>query len=298
MKFFWIPFLILGVTLPQQRMNFPILFASSSASKLACNGLSSKHHRKHRTNPPVNPETNIFAPQFDPHSPELARQLMAVFGQDSLATRTQRAYKTLHPKRKFGVNKTAAKSKKTTKSQTHWIKTIMSDLAKQLPFNSDLNLGSNSSSDVYVEFNAKKDWQFNPDFSLNTEQTFRYGAQSRNYSETNFDFTQKQAHHAVASNQLTITKTYDDTYNWENHLFRKQKINHDQSLTYGLYSNGIYNKEKKDIELQNWGPYVSWRRPLWRNWFYLENEVSYYQDRTDENKYRLNTKIQFEMTFQ
>ena len=299
MKFFWLPILFTGITIPQH--NFIVLpaFAHSFfAADIACHSTRSKHHRKYRRHRAVTSQDNPFAPQFDPHSPELAQQLMAVFGQDTLVYRAQQSYKKHHPKRKFGVNKSSSKPKKATKPQADWLESILSDLSKQLPFQSDINLGSNSNSDVYLEVNAEKNWQINPDFDFNAQQTFRYGAQSRNYSETNFNFTQKQAHEAIASNQLSITKTYDDTtYNWENYLFRKQKINHDQSITYGLYSNGVYNKDKRDVEVQSWGPYFSWRRPLWRDWLYLENGVSYYQDRTDENRHVFSTTVQFDMAF-
>ncbi|MEB3767309.1 hypothetical protein [Acinetobacter sp. MD2] len=297
MKYFAFPLLLVTASvLAQNFLRLPVFSNPWAESKSSCKTLRKSIHRYRYPHPKSQPNPYPYAPIFDPYSPALAAELMAVFGHDSLADRTQRFYNTHQVKRKFGMQKAASKAK-TAKAQRATIQSIISNLSKQLPFQSDLNLGSNSDTDVYVEVNASKDWQLNPSLDFNTQQTFRYGAQSRNYSETNFNFTQKQQHQAIASSALSVTKTYDDTYNWENHLFRKQKINHDQSLTYGLYSNGIYNKEKRDIELQNWGPYVAWRRPLWRTWLYLENELSYYQDRTNDNKGEFSTNIQFEMAF-
>ncbi|MEB3753194.1 hypothetical protein [Acinetobacter sp. MD2(2019)] len=295
MKFFWFPLCLFSLSIWAKNFDTGLLSAHGLGQS-SCKARHSKHYFRRIKAQPEKTDDNPFAPQFDPNSPELARQLMAVFGEDSLADRTQRTYQAHRVIHKFGFKKSTPTPKKKP-SQKSGIKAVLSDLSKQLPFQSDLNLGSNSNTDVYVELNAQKEWQLSPDLNLNTQQTFRYGAQSKNYSETYFNFTQKQEHHAIASTDLSVTKTYEDTYNWENHLFRKQHISHDQSLTYGLYSNGIYNKEKREIELQNWGPYLAWRRPIWRTWLYLENGISYYEDRSDDNRRTLSTTLQFEMNF-
>lgn len=250
---------------------------------------------------PASPQTllaNPYAPDFDPHSPQLIQELMTPFSQGSLAEKAQKSEQNHHKRRVFGENRTRTTPRKKSSNDNHWVKHVLSDLSKMLPFQNDMNLGSNSDSDVYVELSAEKNWKITPKFSFNAAQTFRYGAESRNYSETNFKLTQQESKTAVASTQFSVVKTYDEAYTWDNHLFRQQQLPDDNRLTYGIYSSGIYDKTKRDIELQSWGPYVAWRRPLWRTWVYIENEVSYYKDLTsDDSRHILSTSLQFEANF-
>ena len=241
---------------------------------------------------------NLDAPEFDPNSPQLLHDLMLPFVQDSLSEKAKKSEQSHRKQRSFGVNHNHPTARPKVSNDTHWVKHVVSDLSKMLPFNNDMNLGSNSDSDVYVELNAEKQWELTPKFSFHATQIFRYGSESRNYSETNFNFTQKESKTAFASTQFSVIKTYEETYIWDNHLFRQQQLSNDRRLTYGIYSNGIYDKTKRDLEVQSWGPYLSWRRPLWRNWVYIENEVSYYKDLTsDEGRHIFTTSLQFEANF-
>ncbi|WP_227539780.1 hypothetical protein [Acinetobacter sp. MB5] len=271
---------------------------------LSSNNSCHVHHPNHHTwrhstlHQDQAPPNYPFAPQFDPTSPELIQELMAPFGHDSLAEKAQSAEQSHRKRRVFGINHHKTASHKKVSTDSHWVKHVLSDLSKMLPFQNDMNLGSNSDSDVYVELSAEKNWKLSPKFSFNAAQTFRYGAESRNYSETNFKFTQQESKTTLASTQFSVVKTYDETYTWDNHLFRQQQFPDDNRLTYGIYSNGIYDKTKRDIEVQSWGPYLSWRRPLWRNWIYIENEVSYYKDLTSDNgRHILSTSLQFDTNF-
>ena len=241
---------------------------------------------------------NPYAPEFDPYSPQLSEELIAVFSQDSLAEKAQKAEQNRRKRRIFGENHTLKAIRKKTSTDNHWVKHVLSDLSKMLPFQNDMNLGSNSPSDVYVELSAEKNWKLTPKFSFNAAQTFRYGAQSRNYSETNFKLTQQESKTTLASTQFSVVKTFNETYTWDNHLFRQQQLPNDRRLTYGVYSGGIYDKTKHDLELQSWGPYVSWRRPLWYKWIYVENQVSYYKDlTTTEGRHVFSTSLQLETNF-
>ncbi|MFT4020986.1 MAG: hypothetical protein QM666_05640, partial [Acinetobacter sp.] len=183
-----------------------------------------------------------YAPIFDPQSPELAKQLMAVFGEDSLAARAAKSPQNQKPKRKFGFSRTAKANKNKKENKSSWVDNVKEDLSKILPFQNDVNLGSNSSSDVYVQYSAEKGWHLSPDFSVKAVQTFRYGALSKNYSETHFNFTQKQSGQAFTSSELSVVKALDEQYYWNNYLYRQQKFQNDRRLTYGIYSSGIYDK--------------------------------------------------------
>lgn len=294
---------ILGCTL----YTMPVFLSAKTWARLPFNQNSTSHRKKHHVHkpkqvqeptlppPPVTPE---YVLGFDPYSPEFANELMAVFRQDSLATRLKKNEKAHHKVRTLGTTKKKTSTKKATKAKEKlWIGQILQDVSKVLPFQSNLDLGSNSTSDVYVQVSAAKSWPLFANWNLDTSQTFRYGAQSKNYSETDFNFSQKSTSSDLMSNQLSVIKTYESQYNWSDKLFMKKKLWLDYQLTYGLYTSGLYNKDKKEVELQSWGPYLGWRLPLWRTWLYLDNDISYYKDTTSSDGYNFNVNLQLEAIF-
>lgn len=271
--------------------------------KQVCISQRKKHHAKKLVHLPkvvlpLPPKTPEYVLDFDPYSPEFTNELMAVFHQDSLTIRLKKAEHAHSKVRILGViNKKAITKKEAKATERLWINQIMQDVSKILPFQSNLGLGSNSTSDVYIQLSTGKSWPLFADWNLETNQTFRYGAQSKNYAETDFNFSQKSNSAELMANQLSVIKTYESQYNWNDKLFMKKNLWLNHELTYGLYTSGIYNKDTKELELQSWGPYLGWRLPLWRTWLYLNNDISYYKDTTTTKGYSFNINLQIEAIF-
>lgn len=238
----------------------------------------------------------FFIPCMLHASEPTADELMAVFGHDSLENRMLIAEHQAKKPKQMGF-KHSKKKKAKIKKEPIWLQQVLNRVFDIFPFQSDVNLGSNSTTDVYVELNAQKLWKITPDFNMGAEQIFRYGAESKTYSETHFNFTQQQSSKAFASNNFSIVKTYDTQITWDDKLYRQQEFENNNRLSYGVYSSGTYDKEKKDVELDNWGPYFAWRLPIWRDWIYLENELSYYKDATAVEGYSFSVGIKLEATF-
>ncbi|MEB5476725.1 hypothetical protein [Acinetobacter pollinis] len=233
---------------------------------------------------------------FDPYSPAFAEQLLEVFGKDSLSLRLQKDEKKHTKQRTLGIHKSKHKTTKKEKEKL-WVSEVFGELSKMLPFENGMDIGSNSTTDVYVQVSAEKNWDLFLNWKLDASQTFRYGAQSRNYSETDFNFTQKSSDTDLASNQFSIVKSYAEEFTWSDKLFMQKEFFGKKRITYGIYTSGIYNKEKKDVELQSWGPYFGWRVPIWRNWIFLEHDISYYRDSTATDGYSFSSNLQFEASF-
>ena len=107
-------------------------------------------------------------------------------------------------------------------------------------------------------------WNLRHNISLDTEQIFRYGSTSRNYTEMTLNLTQKMQDNTLFSNTFNVNKSGKEDYNWENWTFQQFEFVKDNRLTYGIYSGGVY--ANNDIRLNSWGPYISWRQPIWRDW--------------------------------
>lgn len=234
---------------------------------------------------PCEIETNNALPDV-----ALIQELMAVFGNDTLwkrATQPEQPYKALGKKKKKASSNQAAPTNPLTAS---W-----ATISTWMPFENNLDLGSNSESDVYVQFLAKKKWNLRHNISLDTEQVFRYGSTSRNYTETTLNLTQKMQDNTLFANKFNINKSENEDYNWGNWTFQQFEFVKDNSLTYGVYSGGVYTKN--DMRLNSWGPYISWRQPLWRNWLFMQNDLNFFNHIDDDPRHQLSVQMNLEANF-
>lgn len=219
----------------------------------------------------------------------LIQELMAVFGNDTLWKRAQseQPYNALGKKKKKASSNQAAPTNPLSAS---WV-----TISTWMPFENNLDLGSNSESDVYVQFLAKKKWNLRHNISLDTEQIFRYGSTSRNYTETTLNLTQKMQDNTLFANKFNVNKSENEDYNWGNWTFQQFEFVKDNSLTYGVYSGGVYTKN--DMRLNSWGPYISWRQPVWRNWLFMQNDLNFFNHIDDDPKHQLSVQMNLEANF-
>lgn len=164
-----------------------------------------------------------------------------------------------------------------------------------MPFENNLDLGSNSESDVYVQFLAKKKWNLRHNISIDTEQVFRYGSTSRNYTETTLNLTQKMQDNNLFANKFNVNKSENEEFNWGNWTFQQFEFVKDNSLTYGIYSGGVYTKN--DMRVNSWGPYISWRQPVWRDWIFMQNDLNFFNHIDDDPKHQLSVQMNLEANF-
>lgn len=220
----------------------------------------------------------------------LIQELMAVFGNDTLWKRSiqpEQTYKALGKKNK--------KNSSTQVSVINPLSASWATISTWMPFENDLDLGSNSDSDIYVQFLAKKKWNLRHNISIDTEQIFRYGSTSRNYSETTLNLTQKMQDNTLFTNKFNVNKSEKEDYNWGNWTFQQFEFVKNNSLTYGMYSGGVYTKN--DIRLNSWGPYLSWRQPIWRDWIFMQNDLNFFNHLDDDSKHQLSVQMNLEANF-
>jgi len=258
----------------QRSRRYP--YSSTSFNKLKRQSLSLS---------PCEIETNDALPDD-----ALIQELMAVFGNDTLwrrATQPEPTYKAFGKKKK--------KNSSAQVSTTNPLSASWATISTWMPFENNLDLGSNSENDVYVQFLAKKKWNLRHNISLDTEQVFRYGSTSRNYSETTLNLTQKMQDNTLFANKFNMNKSENEDYSWGNWTFQQYQFLKDNHLTYGVYSGGVYTKN--DIRLNSWGPYISWRQPVWRNWLFMQNDLNFFNHIDDDSKHQLSVQMNLEANF-
>lgn len=227
--------------------------------------------------------------------PTLEKRLSMVFGDDSLDDQlnNQVAITNENPildeHTNFDHNR--------TRHDNGSLAIRWSTFSEKIPFETDIDLGTRSLDDIYVRLKAKKDWALKDDFHLYFEQIYRYGIQSENYLRSNLELIHQHKNDAFLSNQFSLTYTdiSTDDLNWNNYALRQHQFFHGSRFNYGIYTGGFYNEQ--DLRLNSWGPFVSWRQPLFREWLYIQGDLNYYNEHREDRSHYLSAVLRLETLF-
>lgn len=227
--------------------------------------------------------------------PTLERKLSLVFGDDSLDNEIDNNIAITNENPAGDPDKNV--DTKRIREDNSSIALRWSQLSDKLPFDLDADLGIRSGDDIYARLKAKKDWTLGNDFSFHAEQIYRYGIDSENYLRTNLELTQARPNEAFISNQLYLTYAdeQDDDWTWDNRTYRQHQFFHDNRFNYGMYVGGYYNED--DLRMNSWGPFVSWRQPLFREWFFVQSDLNYFNDKREDRSHYPRALVRLEARF-
>ena len=227
--------------------------------------------------------------------PALENRLSVVFGDDALDNEIQNNV-AITNENPSGASDKSVDSKRIRDDNSS-IALRWSQLSKRLPFDVDADLGIRSGDDIYARLKAEKDWKLANDFYFHAEQIYRYGIDSENYLRTNLELTHARPDQAFLSNQfnLTYADEQDDDLTWDNRTYRQHQFFKGNRFNYGMYTGGFYNND--DLRLNSWGPFVSWRQPVWREWFYVQGDLNYFNDHREDKSHYPSALVRLEALF-
>ena len=227
--------------------------------------------------------------------PTLERKVSLVFGDDSLDNELENNVAITNENPAGQTDKTVDGQR--TKDDNGSLALRWSDFSKHIPFETDLDLGVRSGDDIYVRLKAKKDWDLKNDFTFHAEQIYRYGIDSENYLRTNLELVHARPNQPILSNQfnLTYADTQDDDLSWDNFTFRQHQFFHNNTFSYGMYLGGFLNNN--DLRLNSYGPFVSWRQPVFREWFFIQGDLNYLNNHRDDRSHFMGALVRLEALF-
>ena len=146
-------------------------------------------------------------------------------------------------------------------------------------------MGVRSGIDVYLRFKINKEWQLTDKVSTRFEQIYRYGSNSKYYLRTNFETKYQEHADTFFANHLHLQyeRDIDEKISWGNSLYRQHNFAGYKRLNYGIYVGGGLDNKKFDIN--QYGPFISWRQPIWREWLFFQPELNYYNNREKDRKH-------------
>lgn len=162
----------------------------------------------------------------------------------------------------------------------------------------DLDLGVRSGTDVYVRARADKVWNPEPNYRVLLGQTLRYGSKSREYARTEVqvDYLPKDRPLTTLLTTYTFAHTERDLgVTYAHRLSQSRHYAGGQDFGYGLLAAGHIRDTA--MRLDSYGPFVSWRQPFLRDWFFVRGDLNYFNDRLAQRDHFVSAFVRLEAQF-
>lgn len=163
---------------------------------------------------------------------------------------------------------------------------------------SDLDGGIRSRGDIFGRLRISKLWAWNDTYSTRLEQIYRYGHKSRHYLRTNLEnkFIDGETTFIMNHSYFEYTnRKKDERRYWGNSLYRQHDFGNMKTFNYGLYVGG--RLDRNHSKLNSWGPFVTYRQPIYKNWLFIKPEISFYNDRDNDYSHYIRTFVRIEAIF-
>ena len=226
----------------------------------------------------------------------MKKHLSLVFGDEDLDNES-RDKNYLGKVYKKPLNKNKRYDRSQTREDNASIALRWSDSIKRLGIYTHIDLGIRSGIDVYLRFKAGKEWIITERFSTRLEQIYRYGSNSKHYLRTNFENKYRTSDNTFIANQLYLQSEHDidEKNSWGNSFYRQHDFSNYKRLNYGIFIGG--DIENKKFHINQYGPFISWRQPILRQWFFIQPELNYYNDKKQGRSHHVGVFLRLEAIF-
>lgn len=227
--------------------------------------------------------------------PVLKKHLNVVFGDDELdnelrdKSRVGKIYKESDSTRRY--------NSRETRNSNSSIGLRWSDNIKSLGIETDLDGGIRSGSDIYGRLRISKNWNITENFSTRLEQIYRYGTESKHYLRTNLEnkYSESDTTFIMNHTHFEYRRDLDEERSWGHSFYRQHNFKEFSRISYGLSIGGRLDSNLSKFNY--WGPFISYRQPIWRNWLFIQPEVSFYNDKDKKRNHFINTFVRLEAIF-
>lgn len=174
-----------------------------------------------------------------------------------------------------------------------------SKLQQSIGVTTDADIGLRS-DDIFVRLQAQKTWRHDNIYGR-AEQTYRYGTKSEHFALSTLEFSQPQSKHRTLYNRSHIVYTHKDKQEkvgWSNSSYQQHHLDSKhgtKTFSYGLYVGGDIDDKKATLNI--YGPYISYRQPIWREWLFIQGDVSYYNNKASQRDHHTAVFGRLEMVF-
>lgn len=169
---------------------------------------------------------------------------------------------------------------------------------RELGIQTDVDLGVRSGDDVFVKVSMDKDWYKDNNLAISSDNFYRYGSDSEHYAQSALNLQYDLTRHRAINNRTTLRYRHEDDderTDWSNDLRQIHDFGRERQLSYGLSFSGDFASDKH--LLNSYGPTISYRQPIWREWLYVQSELNYYNDKDEDKAHYPSALLRFEALF-
>lgn len=171
-------------------------------------------------------------------------------------------------------------------------------IEEQLGVKTDVDLGVRSVDDIYVKVSVDKDWYEGPKVTVSNDNFYRYGLDSEHYVRGGLTLKYGADANRFINNRTTLryrNRDDEESTDWNNDLRHVHHLGKEKKLAYGISTSGYFDQNKST--LNSYGPAISYRQPIWREWLYIQTELNYYNDKTEDKDHYPAALLRMEALF-
>lgn len=190
--------------------------------------------------------------------------------------------------------------KERTKTENGSLALRLSRWSKSKQIDHDIDIGVRSKDGLYLRLHAKKDWQYSPTHHGYIEQMYRYGSRSEHYLRSNFGASWVQSPTVNLNYHAYLDYTHkkdDETIVLGNQLYNAHRYRTPlgvRTLSYGVQ---FADTLGDGVSLNRFGAFGGYRQPIFKDWLFIQGEVSVYNDRADDKGGRVDSFLRLEAVF-
>ena len=172
------------------------------------------------------------------------------------------------------------------------------EIEEQLGVKTDVDVGIRSIDDPYVKVSIDKDWYEGKKLDISTDSFYRYGLDSEHYAKGALDLQYGKSDNRFINNRTTVryrNEDNDERKDWDNDLRQVHYLGHEKQLSYGVSASGYLESDKSGVN--SYGPAVSYRQPIWREWLYVQTDLNYYNDKDEDKDHYPSALLRMEALF-
>ena len=172
------------------------------------------------------------------------------------------------------------------------------EIEKQLGVKTDVDLGVRSVDDIYIKVSVDKNWYEGDRLTVSNDNFYRYGLDSKHYVRGGLTLKYGSNANRFINNRTTIryrNRDDEESTDWGNDLRQVHYLGNEKQLAYGISTSGYFDTDKKS--LNSYGPAISYRQPVWREWLYVQTELNYYNDKTEDKDHFPSALLRMEALF-
>lgn len=168
----------------------------------------------------------------------------------------------------------------------------------ELGVETDIDVGIRSLDDPFIKVSVDKDWYEDEQLRVKSDTFYRYGLDSEHYARGGLELKLASRADRFINNRTAIHYRHQDNNErttWNNDLRQIHHFGNQKQLAYGISTGGDFAQDTP--LLNSYGPAISYRQPVWRDWLYLQTELNYYNDKALHKDHYPSALLRMEALF-